>query len=568
MDKKLDFLTKELVDQAVIEIDKNGIPPKREGTNYAILINGKNYPFKLLVTEAAKAAEHILTSKEFNSTANNRQGFKALTGYEVLNLSEMKEYFDIKGLLRYKNFAGNPYDSSSAGSHIYNDTRTKLQYLGGQLAQETGLSLVNNYNEKPNKMAGRGKGFVLKEYILTGYLPEKYAHLEKSVFLKLTFNSFHAQLKFGINIDVNFSDTTNTYNKFRDKFQNDAFWTTPVDQTFPNSWEELLVLITPIFTKQVNILESFLLKQKSMIDLNRLIDPIKYKKQIILQGPPGTGKTYIAKDIAEQLIFDEVSNVKNEQSNNLEVSDQFKLVQFHPSYSYEDFVRGISVKSTDSGDIKYETVNRSFADFAKRANENSHLKYVMIIDEINRANLPSVLGELIYGLEYRGQAVDSMYELKNADSKITIPNNLYIIGTMNTADRSVGHIDYAIRRRFAFVEMLPKSLDDLGEKFKKKEFELVSSLFVKGIKTNSINLVASEHLNPEFAERPQDVWLGHSYFIEQADEDDTPINFQMRIQYEIIPILEEYVKDGILKNSKAVKDILKKLLNIGSDGAV
>lgn len=169
--------------------------------------------------------------------------------------------------------------------------------------------------------------------------------------------------------------------------------------------------------------------------------------------------------------------------------------------------------------------------------------YVLIIDEINRANLPAVLGELIYALEYRGEKVESMYETVEDGYTLIIPPNLYIIGTMNTADRSVGHIDYAIRRRFAFVDMLPKALE--MENFELDFFRQVSRLFIQNVDeyldNGALLLALSEHLSEEF--RPEDVWLGHSYFIKGNGD------FETRKQYEIIPILKEYVKDGILKHS-------------------
>lgn len=179
--------------------------------------------------------------------------------------------------------------------------------------------------------------------------------------------------------------------------------------------------------------------------------------------------------------------------------------------------------------------------------EKEELKnYVLIIDEINRANLPSVLGELIYALEYRNESVNSMYDL-DGDTSIILPPNLYIIGTMNTADRSVGHIDYAIRRRFAFVEILPKVLP---ENFETALFKKVSTLFVKDI--DSVILDPSEFLSSEF--RPQDVWLGHSYFIKKDNIDSI-----IRLKYEIFPILEEYIKDGVLRDSKELRNIIANL---------
>ncbi|RIY37403.1 hypothetical protein CKY20_04090 [Capnocytophaga canis] len=192
-------------------------------------------------------------------------------------------------------------------------------------------------------------------------------------------------------------------------------------------------------------------------------------------------------------------------------------------------------------------------------------KFVLIIDEINRANLSSVLGELIYALEYRGEAVDSMYAV-DGSNKITLPPNLYIIGTMNTADRSVGHIDYAIRRRFAFVDVLPRDLSKNSDiKFEKEKFTEVSELFIKNFDLSKDyskeKIEKSDYLSNEFDVK--DVWLGHSYFIEQYEKDnngedikDKPIDFRIRLEYEIKPILREYVKDGVLKEL-AINEINK-----------
>ena len=206
---------------------------------------------------------------------------------------------------------------------------------------------------------------------------------------------------------------------------------------------------------------------------------------------------------------------------------EYQIVQFHPAYSYEDFVRGIVAETDDNGNISYKVENKVLAKFAKKAQDNPNGKYVLIIDEINRANLPSVLGELIYALEYRGEAVTTMYEFEG-ERQIVLPKNLYIIGTMNTADRSVGHIDYAIRRRFAFVSVLP------DEKIIENEqalniFKEVVSLF-------------EEHLSADF--QKEDVMIGHSYFLVKDKA-----TLAIKLEYEIKPILKEYLKDGILTES-------------------
>ena len=223
-----------------------------------------------------------------------------------------------------------------------------------------------------------------------------------------------------------------------------------------------------------------------------------------------------------------------------------KIIQFHPSYTYEDFVRGITINTNESGRLEYEPENKSLAKFAEDALNNKTANYVLIIDEINRANLPSVLGELIYALEYRGDAVESMYAIEE-DNKITIPPNLYIIGTMNTADRSVGHIDYAIRRRFAFVDVLPDE-GVIANAKAKKLFEEVSKLFVESVDGKKKN---SKYLTADFDYK--DIQLGHSYFLlkeykEDDNKDEKQLNeLKMRLKYEIKPILLEYVKDGILQ---------------------
>jgi len=239
---------------------------------------------------------------------------------------------------------------------------------------------------------------------------------------------------------------------------------------------------------------------------------------------------------------------------------EFKLIQFHPSYTYEDFVRGIIVDTINKYP-EYKVVNKVMADFAQKAMDNPSANYVLIIDEINRANLPSVLGELIYALEYRYDqnnvdqtTVESMYSLKLdeedevGDTRLSLPTNLFIIGTMNSADRSVGHIDYAIRRRFAFVDILPDK--EVFEEVIQNQilrtrclqlFEEVSRLFEEG---------PGSHLAPDF--KKKDVQLGHSYFLAETME-----QLELKLEYEIKPLLKEYLKDGILLES--AQDIIANL---------
>ena len=279
---------------------------------------------------------------------------------------------------------------------------------------------------------------------------------------------------------------------------------------------------------------------------NLVIKLLKYKPQIILQGPPGTGKTREAERIAKALLG-------LGENDSLEGNEQFKLIQFHPSYSYEDFVRGIIAETVDEK-IKYSVKDKILGSFAQEALKDKDKTYVLVIDEINRANLSAVLGELIYALEYRGEAVQSMYAI-DRENNLILPPNLYIIGTMNTADRSVGHIDYAIRRRFAFVNVLPKELE---KDFHKELFRAVGELFISNydeyISNPDIELKRALTLSNEF--KSEDVWLGHSYFITK----NTPID--IRWEYEIKPILLEYIKDGILINDIKIGEQMQKIKKI------
>lgn len=257
---------------------------------------------------------------------------------------------------------------------------------------------------------------------------------------------------------------------------------------------------------------------------------LEFKKQIILQGAPGTGKTYTAKKVAEAM------------------GCGYEVIQFHPSYTYEDFVRGI-VSKTEGNNIKYEVEDKILMNAIEKAKK--HEKYILIIDEINRANLPSVLGELLYALEYREEPVICPYKKdKEDDGKIIIPKNLYIIGTMNTADRSIGNIDYAVRRRFAFYTVKANE-EYIKDDYSKKVFKYIK------------NEIIEKHLSEEYY--IDDIMIGHSYFIfsdeAYSDEDLAYKYMNLSLQYNIIPLLEEYYKDGILiDNEKGkVKDKIKEL---------
>ena len=253
---------------------------------------------------------------------------------------------------------------------------------------------------------------------------------------------------------------------------------------------------------------------------NTLVSLVKGKKNIILQGAPGVGKTFAAKRLAYSMM-----GVKD--------PNRVMMVQFHQSYSYEDFIMGFR-PSENGFKLKYGV----FYEFCKRAEVDSDNDYFFIIDEINRGNLSKIFGELFMLLESdkRGVALQLLY----ADEKFSIPENLYIIGMMNTADRSLAMLDYALRRRFAFFDLKPAFESD---GFKSYQKDLNSDKFDKLIECiTRLNLAikSDEILGAGFC-------IGHSYFcdLDKFEVDELEAVLIRIVDFEIIPLLSEYWFDDV-----------------------
>lgn len=242
-----------------------------------------------------------------------------------------------------------------------------------------------------------------------------------------------------------------------------------------------------------------------------LVNLLKLKKNVILQGAPGVGKTFIAKRLAYSIMG------KKDFS-------RVMMVQFHQSYSYEDFI--IGYRPAKEG---FELVTRPFYEFCKRAEDDDENDYFFIIDEINRGNLSKIFGELLMLIEKdkRGEQLRLLY----SNQLFSVPRNLHIIGMMNTADRSLAIIDYALRRRFAFFDIEPAFDSDNFRLLIDKTNNPKFTSLVEQIKALNEFISNDESLGPGFR-------IGHSYLC--TDEEINEEWLESVVKYEIIPLLSEY----------------------------
>lgn len=292
--------------------------------------------------------------------------------------------------------------------------------------------------------------------------------------------------------------------KIKDLFENDENTDDEQEVTYPEYSAE-------------DFLDDVYMSEK---EYTRLVSLLRNKKNIILQGAPGVGKTYAAKRLAYSMM-----GVKD--------VERVMMVQFHQSYSYEDFIMGFRPSATG-----FELKKGAFYTFCKKAEVDSDNEYFFIIDEINRGNLSKIFGELFMLIENdkRGNALQLLY----SDEKFAVPKNVYIIGMMNTADRSLAMLDYALRRRFAFFDIKP-GFETEG--FQKYRLTLDNEKFDKLIRcVESLNGVISsdETLGEGFC-------IGHSYFCNLHPENVDDEWLYVVVEYELIPLLKEYWFDEPMK---------------------
>lgn len=283
--------------------------------------------------------------------------------------------------------------------------------------------------------------------------------------------------------------------------------------------------ILEIASKKLNEVKEFIsenndIYEESAEEDKKVINENNSPKNIILYGPPGTGKTFSFKKVISIIENnDDLDNINKDYSLDaffkVEKEKRFNFITFHQSYSYEDFIEGIrpNVLKNDSleNKLSIELKNGIFKELSIKASENPEKNFYLIIDEINRGNISKIFGELITLIEDDKRSNLSV-NLPYSKDIFSVPSNLYIIGTMNTADKSIALLDVALRRRFIFIEMLPK-LDLIKDEKSREIIEQINSIITEN--------------------RSKDLQVGHAYFLQNKKS-------EFIFKYQIRPLLEEY----------------------------
>jgi 5-methylcytosine-specific restriction protein B len=273
------------------------------------------------------------------------------------------------------------------------------------------------------------------------------------------------------------------------------------------------------------------------VDAAQVNQVLRSRRFVILQGPPGTGKTRLTSKIAEQFF-----------------SSHAMTVQFHPAVTYEDFVVGLSPDPTDAG-LRFQVRKGWLLNAVEAAAQQS---FLLVVDEVNRADLGKVLGEAIYLFEAAEIGKEKPREVRlphavDGHTSVSLPPGLYVRATMNTADRSIAPIDLAIRRRFAFVTMMPSrdvvagQADEAVRRLATGVFDRLSDVFIEHAPDDALDLLP-----------------GHSYFLAHSED-----ALRERFRYELLPLLDEYLRQGFLGAATtelhAVRDFVDDLV-FGSQG--
>ncbi len=513
--------------QAISKIDAEGVPNDAQSTFYDLVYDGKAYPPKYLLSLAGEFANGVLLDRGLFSGGEKSKAFRHLRklGFHI---EEKKALYKL-----IENFL----DQADAGEELgvskyqqkYDDLAVSVSFGKGNFARIPWIAFT-------------GFGQTVQNGIYPGLL---YYKEQETLVL-----SYCRSETTSADMDWPDQDETNTIKaKFKRKFNtNPARYGTSYVMKMYKLPEERdiddiclhvdkliqeyrklmgsvgapLVVENEPYSIEEAVAEVFMEAE----EFESILELLKRKKNVILQGPPGVGKTFICKKLAYSLM-EEVAE------------DRLRMIQFHQSYTYEDFVQGFRPSGTG-----FRLKDGIFHTFVKQASQDLANDYVFIIDEINRGNLSKIFGELLMLIESDKRGPEWSMPLAYSDDPTDafyIPENLYLIGLMNTADRSLAMVDYALRRRFGFANLKPgfgteqfqSHLIDNGA-----DADFVEMLCKKLIQLNSEIEGDSANLGPGFC-------VGHSFFTNIEPGNKVGVSWYNNIiEHEITPLLEEYWFDN------------------------
>jgi 5-methylcytosine-specific restriction enzyme B len=533
--------------KALQEIDRDGIPPDARSTTYDLIEGEHRYPPKLVLSIASKHA----TGEEFDRSLFS--GGEASPAFALLR--------KLKFHIERKDFVESLLTKFLSQAAAADDLQTKSypkSYRGLQIAVSFGQG---NFSKIPwisflgfEQKTSNGIYPVYLFYRELGVLILAYgisetnspAHHWKLVNGAATVKGFLFS-QFGATPDRYGDSFLFASYKVPDETQSERLSTdldTLIAKYIQQFTGESIAPPEPVVTPPLVELEPFTIDQAIdglFIDKARfkaILDLWDRKKNLILQGPPGVGKTFFCRRLAYALMHEQAA-------------DRVGAVQFHQTYSYEDFVQGY--RPTTLG---FERRNGLFYQFCERARDDENHDYVFVIDEINRGNLSKIFGELMMLIEADKRKKEFEIPLSyalSAEDRFFVPPNLYLLGLMNTADRSLAMVDYALRRRFAFVDLVPSFQSDKFSAF-------LSGIGVQNALSNKIIEIMTR-LNAAIAKDTTNLGpgfcIGHSFFcqkpLSRPPDDEW---YRSIIESEISPLLREYWFDQPSIADRWIKTLL------------